>query len=414
MPPPVPPFKYPRSFLHLAATHPHPHHCCVRSPLDTARPSPTTMSAPNPPSARPATLRHAASDSALPALRLPAALPECWGHRGASDAFPENTMASFDAAVRDGADGIETDVHITQDDVIVMFHDSVLGRTTNGSGNIADQPYAGGIDQVRTVEQPVQKIPTFNELCDFLMRPENRHVKANIDVKPDNQPERLFRLMKHVVSQHDSYETDLAPRLVLGLWHPKFIAPAIAHVPDLRRIHIGGSPSKARKYFWDGCDGFSMSFASLVGAEGQRFLRDAQADGKDVLVWTVNRPDEMVEATHWGVKAVLTDNTDLFQRLRHEMEHDFAKIYERNVPALFRWTTWQYYAVPQFLIQRDWHADAERRAGETFDQADERRSRSSNTSPAPSESEDTAVGTPLSKAASGADLPAPSVAPLAV
>lgn len=71
-------------------------------------------------------------------------------------------------------------MHITKDDIIVMFHDSVLGRTTNGSGKIGEQEYHGGIEHVRTIEEPVQKIPTFNELCDFLMQPENSHVKANV------------------------------------------------------------------------------------------------------------------------------------------------------------------------------------------------------------------------------------------
>jgi glycerophosphoryl diester phosphodiesterase len=37
-------------------------------------------------------------------------LPECWGHRGASAAFPENTLASFEAAINDGADGIESGI----------------------------------------------------------------------------------------------------------------------------------------------------------------------------------------------------------------------------------------------------------------------------------------------------------------
>lgn len=72
------------------------------------------------------------------------------------------------------------DVHATKDGVILLYHDSVLGRTTTGSGAIAEQTYHGGLEHVRTVEEPVQKIPTFNELCDFLMRPENSHVKANV------------------------------------------------------------------------------------------------------------------------------------------------------------------------------------------------------------------------------------------
>lgn len=37
-------------------------------------------------------------------------LPECWGHRGASASFPENTKQSFIEACKAGADGIETDI----------------------------------------------------------------------------------------------------------------------------------------------------------------------------------------------------------------------------------------------------------------------------------------------------------------
>ena len=44
-------------------------------------------------------------------------------HRGASGLFPENTLASFEAAIKLGSDGIELDVHLTSDGVIVVHHD---------------------------------------------------------------------------------------------------------------------------------------------------------------------------------------------------------------------------------------------------------------------------------------------------
>ncbi len=300
-------------------------------------------------------------------------------------------------------------MHITSDDVIVMFHDPSLERTTNGTGLIREQKYHGGIEHVRTTKQPIQKIPTFQELCDLLMRPECRHVKANvsgfvvsfgrhrqrarqrgprsrshswpfshalqIDIKPDNDPERLFRLMKQIVSQYPSYETDLSPRLILGLWHPKFLHAAIQHVPTLRRIHIGGSPLIARRYFWEECSGFSMYFASLVNFEGQAFLADARKAGKDVFVWTVNRPDEMIEATRWGVKAVLTDETATFRDLRVEMARDFAATRREQVGFFFRWADWRYWTLPQMLVRGLWLNQLEKRAGETFAAAAKRAKR---------------------------------------
>lgn len=56
------------------------------------------------------------------------------GHRGAAGEAPENTMASFELALRQGADGIEFDVHLSADGVPVIIHDPRLDRTTTGSG----------------------------------------------------------------------------------------------------------------------------------------------------------------------------------------------------------------------------------------------------------------------------------------
>ncbi len=57
----------------------------------------------------------------------------------------------------------------------------------------------------------------------------------------------------------------------------------------------------------------------LVGAEGQAFLADARAAGKEVCVWTVNDPAEMKVAMTWGVKAILTDKVDVFINLKKQV-----------------------------------------------------------------------------------------------
>jgi glycerophosphoryl diester phosphodiesterase len=56
------------------------------------------------------------------------------GHRGAAGEAPENTLASFELAWRQGADGIEFDVHLSSDGVPVVIHDARLSRTTSGNG----------------------------------------------------------------------------------------------------------------------------------------------------------------------------------------------------------------------------------------------------------------------------------------
>lgn len=64
------------------------------------------------------------------------------GHRGARLVAPENTLAAFHAALAQGADGVELDVRQTSDGVLVCFHDSGLGRTTNGRGPLRERTLA--------------------------------------------------------------------------------------------------------------------------------------------------------------------------------------------------------------------------------------------------------------------------------
>jgi phosphatidylglycerol phospholipase C len=49
-------------------------------------------------------------------------VPQAIAHRGFSAKFPENTMSSFTAAIKAGAHGLETDVHLSKDDVVVLSH----------------------------------------------------------------------------------------------------------------------------------------------------------------------------------------------------------------------------------------------------------------------------------------------------
>ncbi|MDB4907253.1 MAG: glycerophosphoryl diester phosphodiesterase [Gemmatimonadetes bacterium] len=57
-------------------------------------------------------------------------------HRGDKTNFPENTTASFDAAVAMGVDAIEFDVRLTRDGQAVVIHDPTLERTTDGRGEV--------------------------------------------------------------------------------------------------------------------------------------------------------------------------------------------------------------------------------------------------------------------------------------
>ena len=59
-------------------------------------------------------------------------------HRGASAHAPENTLAAFQLALEQGADGIELDVMLSKDGQLIVIHDDKVDRTTNGTGKVAD------------------------------------------------------------------------------------------------------------------------------------------------------------------------------------------------------------------------------------------------------------------------------------
>ncbi|MBE5787068.1 MAG: glycerophosphodiester phosphodiesterase [Clostridiales bacterium] len=64
------------------------------------------------------------------------------GHRGISMYYPENTLPSFEAAIRAGVDLIEFDVNVTRDGELVVIHDNTIDRTSDHQGRTRDYTLA--------------------------------------------------------------------------------------------------------------------------------------------------------------------------------------------------------------------------------------------------------------------------------
>ena len=63
-------------------------------------------------------------------------------HRSANMVAPENTAPAFEAAVRQGADGVETDIRRTRDGVMVIYHDDWVLRQRGPTGKIEEMTLA--------------------------------------------------------------------------------------------------------------------------------------------------------------------------------------------------------------------------------------------------------------------------------
>jgi glycerophosphoryl diester phosphodiesterase len=63
-------------------------------------------------------------------------------HRGASVDYPEHTLAAYDLALKEGADGVECDVRLTSDGHLVCVHDRRVDRTSTGAGLVSEMTLA--------------------------------------------------------------------------------------------------------------------------------------------------------------------------------------------------------------------------------------------------------------------------------
>src|SRR5215210_856955 len=111
-------------------------------------------------------------------------------HRGASTLAPENTLEAFRIALEAGAGGLELDVHTTSDGQLVVIHDPIVDRTTNGTGAVSEMT----IDELRGLDagygfspdggpsRPYRgrgvRVPTLEEVLE-----EFPGVALNIDIK---------------------------------------------------------------------------------------------------------------------------------------------------------------------------------------------------------------------------------------
>jgi glycerophosphoryl diester phosphodiesterase len=109
--------------------------------------------------------------------------PAVIAHRGASKYAPENTIAAFELALRQGADAVELDVWLTKDKQVVVTHDTMLDRTTGFHGTVSSLC----LDQIKTLDAGSyfapefrnEKIPTLSEVLETL----DKKIVINIELK---------------------------------------------------------------------------------------------------------------------------------------------------------------------------------------------------------------------------------------
>lgn len=254
-------------------------------------------------------------------------LPRVVAHRGDSANFPENTLPAFLSASKMGIDIIETDVHLTKDGELVIWHDDTLERNTNGTGTLESHTLEElkALDAGYTFTQDGGKTFPFRgkgvQLCtlDEALKacPDTRF---NIDLK--SQEENIAEVFVKIIRENKAEN-----RVCCASFHLNNLKKARTLAPDiltsitteeviprvLFRPFYSNKPSKRKIIFQVPVK--QGIFKIITPA----FVKKWHKKDAVIMVWTINEEDEMRRLFKLGVDTVMTDNPKLVIKVAKEM-----------------------------------------------------------------------------------------------
>ncbi len=235
-------------------------------------------------------------------------------HRGASAYAPENTLPAFKLAKEMNSDGIECDIHMTKDGVIVVCHDFQLDRTSNGKGNICDYNY----DELLKYDFGVchgdkfkgTHIPLLTEMLEIVkdMDPINIEIK---DLGKNTNEE--FDIFYTVLKQFNCIE-----RVIISCFDIDLIYRLKQRHPDLKTGFLFGGAEMAQK-----CVAFSKehlcdAIHPYFGVMTPEIIADAHANGLIVNAWTIDDEENIRRMLDYGCDGIISNKPDLVRKILSE------------------------------------------------------------------------------------------------
>jgi glycerophosphoryl diester phosphodiesterase len=289
------------------------------------------------------------------------------GHRGARGLAPENTLPAFAKALALGVSTLELDCAITRDGVVVVSHDPALnpditrgpdgkwlqqtgptlhsltfqelqrydvGRINPGSAYAKRWPEQRSVDGTR--------IPRLADLFALVLKSGNETVRFNIETKisplaPDETttPEDFARKLISAVRT-----AGMAERTAIQSFDWRSLAVVQKEAPEIPTVYLtsvsgfmdniqvmGDSPWTAGHRARDHGGSIPRTIRAAGGAVWSPYqgdltreaVKEAQALGLKVVVWTVNDPAGMRRMIEWGVDGAISDRPDLLRKVAGEM-----------------------------------------------------------------------------------------------
>ncbi|MEZ0363543.1 glycerophosphodiester phosphodiesterase [Mycobacterium sp. pUA109] len=243
--------------------------------------------------------------------------PYVVAHRGASVDWPEHTLAAYDLALQEGADGVECDVRLTRDGHLVCVHDRRVDRTSSGAGLVSEMTLAqlreldyGGWHDSRLRDGPPGDtgLLTLDALVSLVLD-WNRPVKLFIETKHPVrygglvESKLLALLQRFGIASPASADRSRAVVMsfsAAAVWRVRRAAPLLPTVllGEASR-YLGGSAATTV-----GATAVGPSIATL--REHPELVDRAAAKGRALYCWTVDQFEDVDFCREVGVAWMAT------------------------------------------------------------------------------------------------------------
>jgi glycerophosphoryl diester phosphodiesterase len=215
------------------------------------------------------------------------------GHRGARAYAPENTLTSFKKALEIGVDAVELDVRKTKDNQLVVIHDADVKRTTDGEGLVSELT----LKEIKSFSAEGEKILTLDETLEFL----DKKVKVFVELKETGVEEQVLSIV---------HKKGLEKNVVII----SFLEDALKKVRELDSdIETGLIYATHKNPLKAALDLKANYLFALYRFTHTANVEKAHECGLKVVVWTINKPEEVAEYAKKGVDGIASDKPDILK-----------------------------------------------------------------------------------------------------
>lgn len=215
------------------------------------------------------------------------------GHRGAAGHEPENTLLSLNKAVELGCDLTEIDVHVCASGEVVVIHDDMVDRTTNGTGPVSEM----SLNELKSLDASKgERIPTLNEVLSSL----KGRISLNIELKGQDTPEPVFVVVEGSGWAPDDIVFTSFDWAMLEEYRDLDSEARLGPLAHVNIFHAARFASKIDAY----------CINPLHHLCSRSFVGKAHKRGLKVYPWTVNELDEIEKMKNAGVDGIISDYPD--------------------------------------------------------------------------------------------------------